>query len=115
LVAAFVGAPTLLEGEAQADGALAVGRARLPLALPGAAAGRRVRVAVRPEDVALHADGGGVLAATVVESAYLGHGWRVVARIEDGTELAAFSPESLAPGTAVGLTPRRGTMVEGQG
>jgi len=114
-VATFLGAATLLVGEAQRDGALLVSGQRLALDLPPSLAGRQVRVALRPEDVALEASGGTrTLPATVVESAYLGHAWRVVARLENGIELAVFSARPAAPGQAVGLTPRHATVVDGE-
>jgi len=112
-VATFLGAAALLSGEVQADGALVVSGHRLALGLPSALAGRQVRVALRPEDVVLETDGGAGLSAIVVESAYLGHGWRVVARLENGTELAAFSARAAAPGQAVRITPRHATVVDG--
>jgi len=113
-VATFLGAASLLTGEAQRDGALLVCGRRLALDLSPALAGRRVRVAVRPEDVVLEGNGGvGALPATVVESAYLGRVWRVVSRLEDGTEVAAFSAKAAAAGQAVALTPRHATVVEG--
>ena len=112
-VATFLGAAALLSGEAQADGALLVSGGRLPLGLPASLAGRRVRVAIRPEDVVLGREGSGGLSATLVESAYLGHAWRVVARLDDGTELAAYSASPIAPGQIVTVTPRHATVVEG--
>ena len=48
-VATSLGAATLLRGRVEADGTLLVLGQRLPLFLPGALAGRTVRVAVRPE------------------------------------------------------------------
>ena len=112
-VATFLGATSLLTGEAQRDGSLLVCGRRLALDLSPALAGRRLRVAVRPEDVALEGNGGvGALAGTVVESGYLGHAWRVVARLEDGTEVAAFSAKAMAAGQTVALTPRHATVVE---
>jgi ABC-type Fe3+/spermidine/putrescine transport system ATPase subunit len=111
-VATFLGAATLLSGEVQPDGALVASGQRLPLDLPRALAGRQVRVAVRPEDVVLEVDGrAGALPATVVESAYLGHAWRVVARLESGVELVAFSASSAAMGQVVGLNPRHAIVV----
>jgi ABC-type Fe3+/spermidine/putrescine transport system ATPase subunit len=111
-VATFLGAATLLAGEVQPDGALLVSGQLLPLDLPPALAGRQVRVAVRPEDVVLEANGrAGALAATVVESAYLGHAWRVVARLQNGVELAAFSGSSAAAGQTVGLNPRHAIVI----
>jgi len=114
-VAAFLGAAALLTGEAQEDGALVVSGRRLALGLPRNLSGRQVRVSLRPQDVALETAGGpGGLSATVVESAYQGHGWRVVARLADGTEIAAFSATALAPGAAVQVTPRHAVVVEGE-
>ena len=113
-VATFLGAAALLDGEVQADGALVVAGHRLPLGLPPTLAGRRVSVALRPEDVVLEGDAeAGGLSATVVESAYLGHAWRVVARLADGTELAALSTKRAEAGQAVRVTPRQATVIDG--
>jgi ABC-type Fe3+/spermidine/putrescine transport system ATPase subunit len=113
-VAAFLGATALLAGEVQADGALVVSGHRLALGLPSTLAGRQVSVALHPEDVVLEMDGATTgLSATVVESAYLGHAWRVVARLGDGTELAAFSARPATPGQTVRVTPRHATVVDG--
>jgi iron(III) transport system ATP-binding protein len=112
-VATFLGAAALLAGEVEADGTFVVSGRRLALGLPSALAGRQVRVALRPEDVVLETGGGMTgLSATVVESAYLGHAWRVVARLEDGTELAAFSATPAAPGQKVHVTPRHAAVVD---
>jgi ABC-type Fe3+/spermidine/putrescine transport system ATPase subunit len=84
-VATSLGAATLLRGEAQADGALLVDGRRLPLSLSPALAGRTVRVALRPENVGVVAGSGpDTLAAIITERAYLGHAFRVVARVSDG-------------------------------
>jgi ABC-type Fe3+/spermidine/putrescine transport system ATPase subunit len=113
-VASFLGAAALLSGDAQPDGSLIVSGQRLALGLPPSLAGRPVRVAMRSEDVVLEAEGAtGGLPATVVECAYLGHAWRVVARLQNGVELAVMSPRPVAPGQSVRITPRHATVVEG--
>jgi ABC-type Fe3+/spermidine/putrescine transport system ATPase subunit len=112
-VATSLGAAALLRGEAQADGALLVGGQRLPLGLPAALAGHTVRVAVRPESVAVCANGvPGALRAIVTERAYLGHAWKIVARVGDGLELTAYTPRGPEVGEAVCLRPDAGTVVE---
>jgi len=112
-VAESLGAATLLRGLAQPDGTLLAGGHRLPLALPSEVAGRTVRVAVRPESVALVAEGtAGALRAVVVESAYLGHAWRIVARVAEGLEVTADAPRVAAPGDAVWILARDGMVVE---
>jgi ABC-type Fe3+/spermidine/putrescine transport system ATPase subunit len=115
-VAAALGAATLLRGIAQADGTLLAGGSRLPLGLPPEAAGRAVTVAVRPEAVALVAEGAaGALRATVTERAYLGHAWRIVARAGEGLDLTAHSDRALAVGDTVSILPRAGMVVEVEG
>jgi ABC-type Fe3+/spermidine/putrescine transport system ATPase subunit len=112
-VATSLGAATLLRGQAQGDGTLLVAGHRLPLALPATLAGRTVRVAVRPESVALSVDGApGGLPATVIERAYLGHAWKVVARVGDGLELAAYTTQAVEVGQKVALLPRVAMVVE---
>ena len=112
-VAESLGAATLLRGVAQPDGALVAGGNRLPLDLPAEVAGRPVRVAVRPESVELTAEGApGAVRAAVVETAYLGHAWRIVARLGEGAELAAYAPRAVAPGDTVWIRTRAGMLVE---
>ena len=114
-VATSLGAATVLRGTAQADGSLLVAGHRVPLALPARLAGRQVGVAVRPESVAVSAAGApGALPATVVERAYLGHAWRIVARVGEGVELTALTTRSAAVGDAVGLMPGGGMVVEAE-
>jgi ABC-type Fe3+/spermidine/putrescine transport system ATPase subunit len=102
-VATALGAATLLRGEAQGDGTLRVGGNRLSLGLPDSVAGRRVRVAIRPESVTLSAGAGAGLPATVTERAYLGHAWRIVARIGEGVDLTAYTPLAVEVGQTVWL------------
>ena len=112
-VATSLGAATLLRGQAQADGTLLVAGRRLPLSLSAALAGRTVRVAVRPESVAVSADGTpGALRAIVTERGYLGHAWKVVARVCDGLELAAYTARAVDVGQAVSLQPSAAMVVE---
>jgi ABC-type Fe3+/spermidine/putrescine transport system ATPase subunit len=112
-VATSLGAATLLRGQAQADGTLLVAGQRVPLSLPADLAGRTVLVAVRPESVALSAYGApGALRATVTERAYLGHSWKVVARVGGGLELTAFTGRAVDVGQAVSLRPSEGMVVE---
>ena len=112
-VAESLGAATLLRGVAQPDGTLMAAGHRVPLALPSEVAGRTVRVAVRPESIALAAEGTpGALRAAVVESAYLGHAWRIVARVADGLDITAHAPCAVALGEVVWILPRSGRVVE---
>jgi ABC-type Fe3+/spermidine/putrescine transport system ATPase subunit len=114
-VATFLGAATLLRGQAQADGTLLVDGHRLALAIPSALAGRTVRVAVRPEGVILSADPDsdpGALRATVVERGYHGHLWKVVARVGEGLDLVGHLPEAVAIGQAIAARTTQGTVVE---
>ncbi len=112
-VATFLGAATLLHGQAQADGTLLVAGQRLPLSLPSSLAGRTVRVAVRPESVSVVAEGApGALHATVTECGYHGHLWRVVARVADGLDLVAYTAQAVVVGQAVSLRPSEGVVVE---
>ena len=93
-VATSLGAAALLRGEAQADGSLLVGGQRLSLGLPDSVAGRTVRRRdtagerdrVRPGRARARC------AATVTERAYLGHAWRIVARVGNGIDLTAIHP-----------------------
>jgi ABC-type Fe3+/spermidine/putrescine transport system ATPase subunit len=111
--ATALGAATLLRGLAQADGGLLAGGQRIALGLPPELAGRTVSVAVRPESVALVAEGTpGALRATVTERAYLGHGWRIVARAGEGVDLKAHSERAVSVGDAVSILPRAGIVVE---
>jgi len=113
-VASFLGTVTLLDGEAQADGSLTVSGRRLPLSLPRDLAGTRVRVALRPEDVEVHADeAAGPLAGTVIECAYLGQVFRLVVRVAEGPDIIALSREGLKVGQVVSLTPRAGAVIPG--
>jgi ABC-type Fe3+/spermidine/putrescine transport system ATPase subunit len=115
-VASALGAATLLRGVAEAGGVLLAGGHRLPLGLPPEVAGRAVRVAVRPESVALVPDGTpGAVRATVTERAYLGHAWRIVARAGEGLDLATHSERAVAVGDAVSILPRVGIVVEVDG
>jgi ABC-type Fe3+/spermidine/putrescine transport system ATPase subunit len=115
-VATSVGAATVLRGTAQADGSLLASGHRVPLALPAGLAGRTVTVAVRPESVAVSgAAGTGALRATVVERAYLGHAWRIVARVGEGLELTALTGRPAALGDVVWLEPGAGMVVEAGG
>jgi ABC-type Fe3+/spermidine/putrescine transport system ATPase subunit len=110
-VATSLGAATLLRGEAQADGALLVDGRRLPLSLSPALAGRTVRVALRPENVAVVAGSGpDTLAAIITERAYLGHAFRVVARVGDALEIAADTARAVEGGEPVWL--RTGAAME---
>lgn len=111
-VATAVGAATVLAGLVQPDGALLVAGHRLPLDLDRRLAGRTARVAVRPEGVTLAGPGEEGLPAVVVERAYLGHAWRIVARVADGLELAAYTTRAVEVGAAVTLAPRAGMVVE---
>jgi ABC-type Fe3+/spermidine/putrescine transport system ATPase subunit len=112
-VATSVGPATLLRGQAQADGTLLVAGQRVPLSLPADLAGRTVLVAVRPESVALSAYGApGALPATVTECAYLGHTWKVVARVGGGLELTAYTGRAVDVGQPVSLRPSEGMVVE---
>jgi ABC-type Fe3+/spermidine/putrescine transport system ATPase subunit len=106
-VAAFLGATNLLEGEAQADGSLRAHGLRLPCGLPASLAGRRVRVAVRPENVRLGEDPSrAALAGEVVDCAYLGADFRLTVRVSESLCLLARAPERLSPGDPVGLALR---------
>jgi ABC-type Fe3+/spermidine/putrescine transport system ATPase subunit len=112
-VATSLGAATLLRGQAQADGTLLVAGQRVPLSLRAELAGRTVLVAVRPESVTLSVDGPpGALRATVVDRSYLGHAWRVLARVGEGLELTAYTARALEVGQAVALQPSDGIVVE---
>jgi ABC-type Fe3+/spermidine/putrescine transport system ATPase subunit len=112
-VATALGAATVFRGQAQADGALAVNGHRLSLGLDPGLAGRTVRVAIRPESVVLSADPqAGGLPATVTERAYLGHAWRVVARVADGVELTAYTALPVEVGQAVAMRPSQAMVVE---
>jgi ABC-type Fe3+/spermidine/putrescine transport system ATPase subunit len=114
-VATSLGAATLLRGQAPGDGTLRVGGHRLSLGLPESVAGRTVRVAIRPESVTLSAHGGGGgMPATVTERAYLGHAWRVVARIGEGVDLTAYTPLAVEIGQAVWLRLGQAMVVEVQ-
>jgi ABC-type Fe3+/spermidine/putrescine transport system ATPase subunit len=113
-VATSLGAATLLHGEAQADGSLLVAGQRLSLALPDSVAGRTVSVAIRPESVTLSAHGGGGgTPAVVTERAYLGHAWRIVARLGKGVEVTADTPLAVEVGQAVWLHLSQAIVVEG--
>jgi ABC-type Fe3+/spermidine/putrescine transport system ATPase subunit len=112
-VATSLGAATVLRGAAQADGSLLVAGQRLSFALPDSVAGRTVRVAIRPESVTLSAHGaGGGMPATVTERAYLGHAWRIVARVGKGVELTAYTPLAIEVGQAVWLRLSEAIVVE---
>ena len=113
VVASALGAAMLVRGQVQADGGLLASGLLLPLALPSDLAGRMVRVAIRPESVALLTDdGSGGLRAEVVERAYLGHGWRVVARLAEGLELTVHATHAVDVGEAVFVRPTAGMIVE---
>jgi ABC-type Fe3+/spermidine/putrescine transport system ATPase subunit len=112
-VATSLGAATLLRGLAQADGTLEVAGHRVPLALPAELAGRTVRVALRPESVTLTSlDAPGALPAVVTERGYLGHAWRVVARVSEGLDITAHAPLAVEIGQPVFLRPSAGVVVE---
>ena len=112
-VATSLGAATLLRGQAQADGSLLVAGQRLSLALPDSVAGRTVRVAIRPESVILSAHGaGGGMSAAVTERAYLGHAWRIVARVGKGVDLTAYTPLAVEVGQGVWLRLSQAIVVE---
>ena len=103
-VATSLGAATLLRGRAQGDGSLLVAGRPLAIALPQSLAGRTVQVAIRPESIVLWTDASkGGMAATVTERAYLGHAWRIVARIGEGVDLTAYAPIAVEVGEAVWL------------
>ena len=54
----------------------------------------------------------GALRATVTECAYLGHAWKVVARVGDGLELTAYTRRAVDVGEPVSLRPSEGMVVE---
>ena len=111
-VARFLGTVTLLEGQAQEDGSLVVAGQRLPLALPATLAGRRVRVALRPEDVEMHEDAAeGTVAGVVKECAYLGHAFRALVGVADGLDVVAYARGALEPGRTVWLRAREGAVI----
>jgi hypothetical protein len=47
----------------------------------------------------------------VIECAYLGHGFRVRARLEGGPEVVALARAAAAPGQAVWLRARAGSVI----
>ena len=111
-VAAFVGTVTLLDGVVQPDGSLLASGVRLPLALQGAAPGTRVQVALRPEDVEVRErEVEGSVAAVVTECAYLGHGFRVRARVAEALDVVAYARAAVEPGQAVWLRPGAAAVV----
>ena len=63
--------------------------------------------------MAVAADGTpGALRATVTERAYLGHAWKVVARVCDGLELPAYTARAVDVGQEVSLQPSGAMVVE---
>ena len=112
-VATSLGAATLLRGRVEAGGTLVVEGRRLPLALAADLVGRSVRVAIRPESVIVSAEGlAGMLPATVTERAYLGHAWRVVARVGEGVSLTAYTVLPIEVGQVVSLRLGQAMVVE---
>jgi ABC-type Fe3+/spermidine/putrescine transport system ATPase subunit len=111
-VATFLGTVTLLEGEALADGSLAVAGQTLPLSLPAVLAGGKVRVALRPEDVEMHEDAAeGRLAGVVKDCAFLGHAFRTRVALAEGLDLVAYARAPLEPGRRVWLRTRHGAVI----
>jgi spermidine/putrescine ABC transporter ATP-binding subunit len=113
-VAEFVGLSSFLEGVVEAiaeDGmSVAVGGGRVMVAaLPGAAAGRRALLFVRPNEVELlpadAPEASGVLRATVEAATYLGDRMDYRLRLEGGLALRVQQDGGarLAPGTSVRL------------
>jgi putrescine transport system ATP-binding protein len=92
-VAEFIGEVNLIEGVLSGDSrALDTVYGRLPVReAAGASAGDRVRLALRPEKLAVGGDGVAAppagspgIAGTVTEIGYLGDMWRLVVRTGDG-------------------------------
>jgi len=82
---------------------------------PGAAAGP-ARLVLRPEDLAIEADGAaGALPARIVSARYRGGAWEAEARLQgaDAPPLPVTRRERLAPGEAVALRPRGGWALPG--
>jgi ABC-type Fe3+/spermidine/putrescine transport system ATPase subunit len=97
--ATFMGARNLLETRVER------GRARLgPHAVAVAAPDGAATVMIRPEHIRLTMDGG--WPAIVVSCAYQGAQWSVLARLEDGTELAISIPRDGVPAPATGACVR---------
>ena len=106
-VANFIGEINLLNGRAEAGGAI---RLACGTALPvrdSPAAGSAVTVAIRPEGAGLAAVGAGILDAEMVHSSYLGTTIVHQLRLADGTHFLLRDNEPtvtpLAPGTRVSL------------
>jgi len=111
-VATFLGTVTLLDAEAQADGRVRVADQLLrAVASPGA----RVRVAVRPENVEVHAaEAPESVAAVVRECAYLGHGFRVRVGLADGLEIVAHARNAVKAGQPVWIRIREAAVLPGE-
>jgi iron(III) transport system ATP-binding protein len=106
-VAEFLGDANIVPGAAR-DGRVqfAVGEAPADAAYSGA-----VQVMIRPEDLALSAEGG--RPAVVVASEYFGHDQMVTVRLDDGTPLKVrdLPGRDLSPGARLGVTLRGGVVV----
>jgi ABC-type Fe3+/spermidine/putrescine transport system ATPase subunit len=112
-VAAFLGTVTLLDGRGTGKGR--VETAGQTLAADGVAAGGRVRVAVRPEDVDVQpAAAADASAATVQDCAYLGHAFRVRVALDGGQELLAHTRTAVAPGERVWVRIRAASVLPGE-
>lgn len=104
-VAKFVGQGVLLEGRVRADGAVetALGIVSSGSAVAGPRAGDRVRVLIRPEQVALET--GGSPNAVLEDLSYRGERWLYRLRLADGSQVLAFGREGTAtPGTELRVT-----------
>ena len=111
-VAAFMGTVTLMEGVVQPGGGLVVSGLHVPLPADTAAAGARLQVAVRPEDVEVVDPGApGAAAGVVAECAYLGHGFRVRVRLHGGPEMVAHARDAAQPGDIVWLRARAASVI----
>ncbi|MFC3997398.1 ABC transporter ATP-binding protein [Nocardiopsis sediminis] len=107
-VAEFVGAANVFEGVAGDGGELAAGDARVRTGLAGLAPGRPAAVALRPEKVAVGAqgtavpEGRGSADGVLVYRAFLGDGWQAEIELAGGASLGArTAAEPPLPGTQV--------------
>jgi spermidine/putrescine transport system ATP-binding protein len=93
-VADFIGISNLIEGRAAEDGGVTIGSgARIPAQLPeGCAAGDTVRIAVRPEKIALEEIEAGMvsLEGVVEQRVYLGMTSQVTVSLGDGARVVAL-------------------------
>ena len=89
-VAGFIGESNFLPVTV-ADGAARIGDHRISLAAP--ADPGPATLAIRPEDIML--EPGAALSAEVTDTVYLGNAVQIMARLEDGTQIALRQPATI--------------------